>query len=116
MKRQAHHSCRRNSAAAAGFIFLLVGGIFFSRGSQFKPIPAMRIDQLRGWDTVSFPSCLGPGVYSLSAWVYDDSAHFHRAMGGAVKVCPDQGDLNADGVVNAVDVAILINVVYRSNP
>jgi hypothetical protein len=69
----------------------------------------VRIAPLSVYDAQRFDACLPGGAYSIAAWSRDTAWH---GIEGTFKVCP-RGDLNADGIVNAVDVVLVVNLVYK---
>jgi hypothetical protein len=81
----------------------------WSVGSVDSTRLAVRLAPLPRYDTLRFDACLPGGAYSIAAWSRDTAWH---GIEGTFKVCP-RGDLNADGIVNAVDVVLVVNLVYK---
>jgi len=86
--------------------------MFWSVRSMDSTQLIVRLAPLPMYDTVGFDTCLPGGAYSVGAWYQDSAWH---GIAGTFKVCP-RGDLNGDGIINAVDVVMVVKLVYGGIP
>jgi len=94
---------RRNAA----FLFAMLP-LTWSVGTMDSTRLAVRLAPLPRYDTVRFDACLPGGAYSIAAWSQDTLWH---GVAGTFKVCP-RGDMNGDGIINVVDVVLIVKLVY----
>lgn len=93
---------------SAAILFAILP-LTWSVGTMDSTRLAVRIAPLPQYDTLRIIPCLPGGVYTIAAWSQDSLWH---GIEGTFKICP-RGDLNGDGIVNAIDVVMVSNMVYR---
>jgi len=104
LTRLSNHMMKRTAA----FLFAIMP-LTWSIGRVDSPWLAVRIASLPVLHGEVQDVCLPGGAYSISAWSRDSVWH---GIAGTFKVCPP-GDLNADGIINAVDVVLVVKLVYK---